>query len=104
MLLSHWLLVQYYNRLSASLVEQVQLQRQEADIVKLERYIRQLVDDQGGIDAGTMEDIFRDLEKGALVRRTSKQVTSVGFTRLVVWKMTTPVQNLITLILSKATY
>lgn len=54
------------------------MQRQDADITKLERYVRQLVDDQGGIDAGTMEAIVRDLEKGAIARRATKQVTSVG--------------------------
>ena len=43
-------------------------------MVKLEHYIRQLIDERGGIDKNIMKSIVSDLEKSALVKRTQKQV------------------------------
>lgn len=43
-------------------------------MVKLERYVSQLVDDRGGVDAELLENITRDLEKSALVKMGQKKV------------------------------
>lgn len=52
----------------------VQLKHQEAEVAKLERYNRQLLNERCEIDKKTMESIIRDLEESALVKRTQKQV------------------------------
>lgn len=43
-------------------------------MAKLERYITQLVADRGGVDAGVMERIIKDLEKNTLIKKFQKQV------------------------------
>lgn len=45
-------------------------------MVKLERYIGQLVDDRGGIDAGVLENIIEDLERSSRIKSALKQVGS----------------------------
>ncbi|CAM9497383.1 unnamed protein product, partial [Scytosiphon promiscuus] len=58
-------------------IQPVQLQRQGADMVKLERYIGQLVDDRGGVDAGVLESITKDLERSSRVKSALKQVADL---------------------------
>lgn len=47
-------------------------------MAKLERYITTLVDERGGVDAGVMETIVKDMEKGSFKKKTQKQVYHVG--------------------------
>lgn len=46
-------------------------------MVKLERYIGQLVDDRGGVDAGVLENIVKDLERSSRAKSAQKQVGSL---------------------------
>lgn len=46
-------------------------------MAKLERYIRQLVDDRGGIDDCVLENIIRDVEKSS---RAKSALNKVGGT------------------------
>ena len=50
------------------------MQRQGADMAKLERYIGQLVDDRGGVDDSVMENIVKDVERSARVKSALKKV------------------------------
>lgn len=52
----------------------MQLQRQGAEIAKLERYVGQLVDDRGGVDDATLENIVKEIERSSRAKRALKEV------------------------------
>ncbi|CAM9607448.1 unnamed protein product [Ectocarpus sp. 12 AP-2014] len=52
---------------------QVQLQRQGADMSKLERYIGQLTDERGGVDTCVLENIVKDIERSSRMKHAMKQ-------------------------------
>lgn len=52
----------------------MQLQRQGAEIAKLERYIGQLVDDRGGVGDATLEHIVKEIERSSRAKRALKEV------------------------------